>query len=202
MHSQSTAIPACPMGWTSESIGYSYILGSLSSGVTASEDLGDTGSCLTKFGSIPIIECVNNQCDYYTGGDFSGWLWGGSGGAISRCNVCKKEDATVKVIHSQTAITPNCPIGFSPIWTGYSLTLLSLSPGYTAEMDLGGTGSCLQNFMSGLPSIECTMGGCNHVTSGDFAGFLTSRVGLSDTWPSSPPNMNDISRCVVCQNDN
>ena len=202
MHSQSTSIPSCPSGWASESTGYSYLLSSFSSGYTSSEDLSDVGSCLSNFGAIVGIECENNQCDYNTGGDYSAWLWSGSGVSPSRCNICKKENTAIKVVHGQKAYSPpSCPSDMSLLWSGYSLLLLSMDSNRSASMRLGGSGSCLKNLAGGIPFIECTISGCQHVTPGDFATYLTTKVGDPDVGPQSPINPMQVSRCSVCQSN-
>ncbi len=202
LHSQTELVPDCPSGWFSEKAGYSFILSALSKGRVSAQDLSDPGSCLENFGSTIQIECVKNICDYITGGDYSSWLHGtGVHPSISpsRCRVCSKVNGIVKVIHSQTSFYPVCPPKMTSLWNGFSIMGLSIEENYSASFRLEGTGSCLKDFKYGLPHIECEKNDpCYLGTGGDFAMFLNTKWKQSDAGPSSPPQMGDISRCVVC----
>jgi prepilin-type N-terminal cleavage/methylation domain-containing protein len=201
MHSQTSVIPTCPAGWASESVGYSYVLSVIHEGALHFEDLGDTGSCLTRFGGTPFIECENNLCDYHTANDYSMWLWTGIGTSPARCNVCRKKGAVIKVLHSQTTTIPTCPIGMSQLWNGYSLIILSNNESTSAPMRLSSPGSCLRSVKLGVPFVQCNIGGCSYATGQDYGVFLTSRVGSPDTGIESPIVMSAFSRCAVCELD-
>ena len=200
IHSQTTLIPDCPNGWKSEKFGYSFILASLDSGITSSQDLSDPGSCLDQFGSTVQIECEKTKCDYITTGDFTSWLLGDSGTLPSRCRVCSKQNGIIKVVHSQTSIIPRCPSGTTSIWSGYSLMGVSLDKGFSASFRLDGTGSCINQFKNGLPHMECDKkDSCTIGTGGDYATFLNAFPGSNDQGPKAPASsLTDISRCTVC----
>lgn len=197
LHSQSSTIPACPSGWTSVKTGYSFMGALLGGNYESSQALGDPGSCLEVFGSLPIIECENNRCDYHTSGDYSYWLKG-SGSSSSRCSVCRRDDGIKVVLHSQSSTIPSCPAGLSAAWTGYSFLMASIGDGSNAKQSLSDTGSCLGDVKNGVPTIECTVSGCSSVTGGDYSMWLTTRVGLSDVGHAFPPA--NVARCAVCVN--
>jgi hypothetical protein len=202
VHSQDELVPDCPSGWVSEKEGYSFILSTLSGGRVSAQDLSDPGSCLENFGPTIQIECVKNKCDYITGGDFSSWLHGaGVHPSIvpSRCRVCSKVNGKIKVIHSQTSSYPPCPPKMMSLWNGFSIMGVSIEENHSASFRLEGPGSCLKDFKYGLPHIECEKNDpCHLGTGGDFAMFLNAKWKQPDTGVSSPPQMNDISRCTVC----
>ena len=102
VHSQTTSIPDCPLGWENLWSGYSLAGSFLSGGYEAFNDLGSSGSCVEAFRPIPVIECSNpTNCDFYTAGDYGMWLstdtvdQGNITGVanilphISRCVVCE-----------------------------------------------------------------------------------------------------------------
>ena len=204
LHSQTTSTPSCPSGWDSLWTGYSFVLSTIAPGMTQSQDLGSSGSCLKKFRKMPITECSHpsGNCDFYTKSDLSAWLSAHSGGdlfsqsspAISRCRVCSKP-APIITLHSQTTSTPSCPSGWDSLWTGYSFVLSTIAPGMTQSQDLGSSGSCLKKFRK-MPITECShpSGNCDFYTQSDFSAWLSAHSGGDLSSQSSPA----ISRCRVC----
>jgi hypothetical protein len=200
-HSQSPVIPSCPTDWVKEDEGFSFVLSRNKLSTSSFQDLADTGSCLKVFKKIPTIECKKGACDYITPADTSTWLWGGTGTGdeISRCVICSKEDAEIKVFHSQTDLIPNCPAESTLLWTGFSLQALASDTSEVASMRLSDTGSCLKDIKNGNPQIECDKDDCETGTPNDYAQFLTSMNGGNP--PSSPPDPIQISKCAVCEMD-
>lgn len=43
---------------------------------------------------------------------------------ISRCTVCESP-ANAMAVHSQTSEEPDCPSGWSTLWSGYSFAMVS-----------------------------------------------------------------------------
>ena len=91
-HSETTAIPSCPAGYSSLWTGYSFLGAFLTRHHKMMQDLASPGSCLKKQRAVPFIEARGtDQCDFNTGGDMSLWLQAGTGFQYSRCNVCAKD---------------------------------------------------------------------------------------------------------------
>ncbi len=201
-HSQSAIVPSCPTDWVKEGEGFSFVLSRNKLSTSSFQDLADPGSCLKIFKRIPTIECKEGACEYITPADTSTWLWAGgtgSGDEISRCVICSKEDAEIKVFHSQTELTPPCPPDSTLLWTGFSLQAIASDTSEVASMRLSDTGSCLKDIRNGNPQIECKDSICNTGTSEDFVLFLTS---MSMNSPQeSPPKLDQISKCAVCEMD-
>ncbi len=201
-HSQSPIVPSCPTDWVKEGEGFSFVLSRNKPSTSSFQDLADPGSCLKVFKKIPTIECKKGSCDYITWDDTSTWLWAGgtgTGDEISRCVICSKEDAEIKVFHSQTDLTPPCPAESTLLWTGFSLQALASDSSEVASMRLNDTGSCLRDIKNGNPQIECDKSICKVGTPNDYAQFLTSMSANSSQ--ASPPDPIQISKCAVCGMD-
>lgn len=100
--------------------------------------IGFAGSCLRTFSTMPFMFCdFNSVCNYASRNDKSYWL---STSApipmmpvngqmireyISRCSVCEAE-SNVIAVHSQTALIPECPSGWSSLWKGFSFAMVTL----------------------------------------------------------------------------
>lgn len=98
---------------------------------------GSSGSCLPKFSTMPFLFCDFMQvCNYASRNDKSFWL---SSTApipmmpvegrdiepyISRCAVCESPTNAIAV-HSQTDMIPECPVGWTGLWIGYSFAMVS-----------------------------------------------------------------------------
>ena len=105
------------------------------------QDLGDPGSCLRTFSTLPYLFCeepqnANGSCRYASRNDFSYWLnteaTQDSGPImnediarfISRCSVCEI-DRPLLAIHSQSVEIPRCPRDWEEMWIGYSFLMVS-----------------------------------------------------------------------------
>lgn len=137
IHSQSTSIPQCPLNLTRLWTGYSllYVQGHDTS---HGQDLGESGSCMRRFTTMPYLFCnINQQCYYASRNDYSYWLTTDiqipmmpiSAPAvepfISRCAVCEAPGPVVAT-HSQSTRIPDCPAGWERIWNGYSFLMVRL----------------------------------------------------------------------------
>ncbi|POI26111.1 hypothetical protein CIB84_010142 [Bambusicola thoracicus] len=111
VHSQTTAVPACPGGWISLWKGFSFVMYTSAGSEASGQALASPGSCLEEFRAIPFIECHGRgTCNYYTN-SYSFWLAslnprrmfrkpmpqtlkaGELENIISRCQVCMKRPA-------------------------------------------------------------------------------------------------------------
>lgn len=134
-HSQTDQVPQCPRGdlmWE----GYSllYVQGNERA---HGQDLGNPGSCLQRFTTMPFMFCnIRNVCNLASRNDYSYWL---STTAripmmsvqeeavrehISRCVVCEVP-AHSMAVHSQSNQVPVCPRGWESLWQGYSFLMVS-----------------------------------------------------------------------------
>jgi len=214
--------PVCPDGWKKLWDGYSFAGGYIGSGYESGQRLGDPGSCLETFTPIPVIECGTadgsrgDLCDHITTWNFAMWLTTsklGSGAItgieniipyISRCSVCEKP-APVLVRHNMTPspTPPVCPDGWKKLWDGYSFAGGYIGSGYESGQRLGDPGSCLETFTP-IPVIECgTADGsrgdlCDHITTGNFAMWLTTSKLGSGAITGIENIIPYISRCTVC----
>ena len=86
---------------------------------------------------MPFLVCSNdNVCRYASRTDKSYWLSTNSpipmmpvGDTdivpyISRCVVCEAP-VNIIAVHSQTLHIPECPIGWTDLWAGYSFAMVS-----------------------------------------------------------------------------
>lgn len=193
VHSQTSTVPTCPLGWPAMWTGYSLIAtaGSSDGGI---QDLGSPGSCLKNFLSNPFVECKAGSCIQNTPNDYSYWLTTSDGASsndtsnVSRCTVCDASHSAL-VLHSQDAMIPTCPVGMTSAWVGYSLRSILVSGGSSRPdlaLDLNSPGSCLPNHRT-MPFMECDIGAgsCAANTGGDYSYWLSNGSGA-------------ISRCNVC----
>lgn len=134
-HSQSTNPAACPPNTREIWNGYSflYVQGHDTS---HGQDLGLAGSCLKRFTTMPYLYCnIFNKCNYASRNDYSYWLSTDRAVPmmpvdasavepfISRCAVCETRGPSIAV-HSQTSRIPDCPAGWSSLWSGYSFLMV------------------------------------------------------------------------------
>ncbi|CAB1317870.1 unnamed protein product [Coregonus sp. 'balchen'] len=122
IHSQSVEVPVCPEGSSPLWTGYSllYLEGQERA---HTQDLGQAGSCLRVFSTMPFSYCNTGTCDYASRNDKSYWLSTTAAvpmmpvsgrdirAHISRCAVCETPSPAVAV-HSQDYIVPTCPPGW------------------------------------------------------------------------------------------
>lgn len=136
-HSQTSDPPDCPDGMDRLWHGFSllYLEGNEKS---HNQDLGVPGSCVPKFNTMPFLFCdFNNVCNYASRNDKSYWLATNQPlpmtpvkesrieDYVSKCSVCEST-AHVIAVHSQSVDLPDCPIGWSPLWHGFSFAMVSL----------------------------------------------------------------------------
>ncbi|GLD58536.1 collagen alpha-4(IV) chain-like protein [Lates japonicus] len=210
IHSQSIQVPRCPEGSGQLWVGYSlvYLEGQ---GKAYTQDLGQAGSCLPVFSTMPFSYCNNAACHYSSRNDKSSWLsttapipmmplFGQEINThISRCVVCETVSPVV-AFHSQDYIIPTCPPGWRSLWTGYSFLL------YTGAGDRGGgqsltsSGSCLKDFRT-HPVIECqgARGSC-HYFANLYSYWLTtvSPKEQPATIKAADQQRRKASQCHVC----
>ena len=74
LHSQTARYPMCPEGTALMWTGYS-LLHIFGNGHAQGQDLGQPGSCLQRFSTMPYMFCnINDVCDYANRNDYSYWL--------------------------------------------------------------------------------------------------------------------------------
>ena len=74
LHGQTTQIPQCPSGTIPMWDGYS-LLHIYGNAHAQGQDLGNPGSCLRKFSTMPYLFCnLKEVCDYASRNDYSYWL--------------------------------------------------------------------------------------------------------------------------------
>ena len=93
-----------------------------------------------SFSSMPFVHCeVSKNCRYASRNDFMYWLSALKDGKsmspvsvlavapfISRCSVCETQAMHV-AMHSQDTSIPDCPLGWSSMWSGYSFMMVIIS---------------------------------------------------------------------------
>lgn len=218
LHSQNPFVPSCPSNYNKMWEGYSLMY-TVGNGKSHSQDLGDPGSCIKSFSTMPFLFCDRyDSCKYASRNDFVYWLAGDvsqpmmpvSNTAIepfiSRCVVCEAPSIHIAV-HSQDAARPDCPIGWDPLWRGYSFMMVAGAGKTGAGQSLSSSGSCLQEFRP-KPFIECqgARGTC-HFFSDKYSFWLTTINPLSMFQTQQPTTLikdkghdlkSRVSRCRVC----
>ncbi len=136
-HSQTTMIPECPAGSVKLWDGYSLLFVQ-GNDRAHGQDLGEPGSCMRRFSTMPFMFCnLNNRCTVASRNDYSYWLstpepmtmmMNPVTGSqiqpfISRCSVCEIP-SRVMAIHSQSERVPECPDGWKGLWIGYSFAMV------------------------------------------------------------------------------
>ncbi|KAA8582742.1 hypothetical protein FQN60_006413 [Etheostoma spectabile] len=215
-HSQNSQVPMCPQGMAKLWDGYSllYVEGQEKA---HNQDLGQPGSCLPRFNTIPFLYCSPNEICYYASrNDKSYWL---STTApipmmpvaeeqiqpyISRCSVCEAPSQPVAV-HSQDVTIPTCPPGWRSLWIGYSFLMHTAAGAEGGGQSLQSPGSCLEDFRA-TPFIECNGGkGTCHYFANKYSFWLTT-VDPRQEFLYSPAQetlkggqeRSKVSRCQVC----
>ena len=135
-HSQTTNLPECPLDTLSLWEGYSllYVQGNERA---HGQDLGQPGSCLQKFSTMPFLFCnLDENCNLASRNDYSFWLSSPEPipmmpvsekdirPFIGRCRVCEAP-SMVMAVHSQSTMTPDCPDNWERLWNGYSFLMVS-----------------------------------------------------------------------------
>ena len=136
-HSQSEYEPSCPQNTSLLWTGYS-LLHITGNDHSYGQDLGQAGSCMRLFSSMPFTTCsYDDTCKYAEQNDWSYWLKTSKERPtsqrpinvndvkpyISRCAVCESETRVV-AIHSQTIVAPDCPTNWISLWEGYSFLMV------------------------------------------------------------------------------
>lgn len=130
---------------------------------------------------------------------------------VSRCNVCMGP-SLVQTVHSYSTELPNCPLGFEPVWTGYSylIPILDKLPPENDEtsgragqgISINSPGSCLPELQT--PSyIEClSRGYCTYNTAFSDYWLRAEDANNSDSngedGHNSKSRIMNVSRCAVC----
>ncbi|TKS93214.1 Collagen alpha-2(IV) chain [Collichthys lucidus] len=215
-HSQDSQVPMCPQGMAKLWDGYSllYVEGQEKA---HNQDLGQPGSCLPRFSTIPFLYCSPNEVCYYASrNDKSYWLSTTASipmmpvgeqqiqAYISRCSVCEAPSQAVAV-HSQDLTIPTCPPGWRSLWIGYSFLMHTAAGAEGGGQSLVSPGSCLEDFRA-TPFIECNgaKGTC-HYFANKYSFWLTT-VDPNQEFVYSPgqetlkggQERSRVSRCQVC----
>jgi collagen type IV alpha len=216
LHSQTARSPQCPKGTALMWTGYS-LLHIHGNGHAQGQDLGQPGSCLKRFSTMPYMFCnINDVCDYANRNDYSYWLSSTEPMPmmmtpiqgpqiekyISKCAVCETP-TKVLALHSQSMDVPDCPENWDYLWEGYSFLMHTDAGAEGSGQGLGSPGSCLRDFRS-RPFIECQgHGRCNYYTTAYSYWMATIddsrmfRKPVSQTLKAGDLRSR-ISRCVVC----
>jgi integrin beta 8 len=185
------------------------------------QDLGTPGSCLRRFSVMPFMFCnINNRCTVSSRNDYSYWLSTPEPMTmmmnpvtddrirpyISRCSVCEAPSQIIAV-HSQSMAVPECPRGWSGVWTGYSFAMHTGAGSQGTGQMMQSPGSCLEDFRAS-PFIECHgQGTCNYYAT-TLSFWLTTVERQSMFEKPRPDTLKSgnlrqkISRCQVCVRDN
>ncbi|XP_066922339.1 collagen alpha-2(IV) chain-like [Clytia hemisphaerica] len=199
--------------------GYSLMY-TVGNGQAHAQDLGDAGSCVRSFSTLPFLFCeMTGNCQYANRNDFVYWLSGDIRNTpmtpvsnaviepyVSRCSVCKAPDISIAV-HSQDTIEPVCPKGYDSVWDGYSFLMVAGAGKTGAGQPLSSTGSCLEKFRP-QPFLECqgSRGTCAFF-SDKFSFWLTTIEPTKEFEIPEPKVLdtnkgdqltNRVSRCKVC----
>ncbi|KAK0147057.1 Collagen alpha-2(IV) chain [Merluccius polli] len=218
IHSQSVEVPRCPEGSPQLWVGYSLVY--LEGQERAhTQDLGQAGSCLPIFSTMPFSYCNSGTCRYSGRNDKSYWLsttnhipmmpFSGReiGLHVSRCVVCEASAPTA-AFHSQDRTPPACPPGWRSLWTGYSFLLHTGVGDDGGGQSLTSTGSCLEDFRT-HPFVECqgARGTCFYF--GHLHSFWLTTVSPEEqfaapktgTIKAAEQQRQSASRCHVCTRD-
>ncbi|KAJ8406145.1 hypothetical protein AAFF_G00303760 [Aldrovandia affinis] len=219
IHSQSKEVPECPVDMVSLWSGYSllYLEGQEKA---HTQDLGQAGSCLRIFSTMPFSYCNTAACNYASRNDKSYWLSTTAAAPmmpisgpeiqhhVSRCVVCEAPALSVAV-HSQDTLTPPCPPRWRSLWVGYSFLMHTGSGDEGGGQSLTSPGSCLKDFRS-QPFIECQgpRGSCHYFASA--YSFWLTRVSAAEQFSPAPvpgtlkeawQQRQNTSRCNVCMKE-
>lgn len=197
--------------------GYSLLF-LIGNGRSAAQDLGQPGSCLRRFNTMPFMFCnLNNKCTYSSRNDYSYWLSTPEPMTpmmnpitgmdikpyISRCSVCETSSQVIAV-HSQTIMIPDCPTGFKSMWIGYSFIMHTSGAAEGTGQPLESPGSCVEEFRN-QPFIECqgSRGSCNYYSTSIAFWMATIDRSTQFTQPlgetlKAGDQRRRVGRCQVC----
>lgn len=219
LHSQSESVPTCPDGMTALWSGFSllYLEGQERA---HTQDLGQAGSCLQLFSTMPFSYCNVGTCSYASRNDKSYWLSTTAAVPsmpvegtsikehISRCMVCEAPSPPV-ALHSQDSTQPPCPPSWKSLWVGYSFLMHTGAGDEGGGQSLTSSGSCLRDFRS-QPFLECQgpRGTCHYFSN--IYSFWLTRVDTPTSFTSSSSSSaatmlmdeqqqrQNVGRCNVC----
>uniref|UniRef100_A0A3Q3EWH5 Collagen IV NC1 domain-containing protein n=1 Tax=Labrus bergylta TaxID=56723 RepID=A0A3Q3EWH5_9LABR len=214
VHSQSKMIPACPLNLRVLWVGYSllYLEGQEKA---HTQDLGQAGSCMQVFSTMPFSSCNMGTCSYASRNDKSYWLSTTAavpsipvGGAaiedhISRCVVCEAPSSPV-ALHSQTSTRPDCPPYWTSLWEGFSFLMHTGAGDEGGGQSLTSSGSCLTDFRA-QPFVECQgpRGTC-HYFANIYSFWLIQEqttTSTSTTLTHGWEQRDKIGKCNVCMRE-
>ena len=184
------------------------------------QDLGQPGSCLRKFSTMPYLFCnLNNVCDYASRNDYSYWLSSPEPMPmmmqpirgqeiekyVSKCTVCEAPTRVI-AIHSQSMDVPDCPENWHELWIGYSFVMHTDAGADGAGQSLQSPGSCLKGFRT-RPFSECHgQGRCNYFATA-YSYWLATieerdqfRKPVEETLKAGNLRAR-VGRCAVCMRD-
>lgn len=189
----------------------------IGSGRAVGQDLGQAGSCLKQFTTMPFMFCnLNNVCSYAENNDDSIWLTTGEPMPmsmtpiparemekyVSRCVVCETTTRLI-ALHSQSMEILDCPQGWEEAWIGYSYYMQTSDASGHSHQNLISPGSCLEEFRA-QPVIECHGRGTCNIFDGITSFWLTV---IEDHEQFKKPRQqtlkadqtSKVSRCTVCR---
>uniref|UniRef100_A0A3P9AR29 Collagen IV NC1 domain-containing protein n=1 Tax=Maylandia zebra TaxID=106582 RepID=A0A3P9AR29_9CICH len=207
MHSQSANTPRCPGNMNTLWEGFSllYLEGQERA---HTQDLGQPGSCMRVFSTLPFAPCNKRTCSYASRNDKSYWLTTMepvprehvSGPSIqnyiSRCVVCEAPSLPIAV-HSQSRQSVECPENWTELWDGYSFVMHTGAGDEGGGQPLTSSGSCLKAYKA-QPFVECQgpRGTC-HFFANMYSFWLTT---LTDPamLTNDQEQRRSIAKCKVC----
>ncbi|MED6243819.1 hypothetical protein ATANTOWER_027544, partial [Ataeniobius toweri] len=208
-HSQTEEVPSCPSTMQKLWTGYSllYLEGQERA---YSQDLGQAGSCVPVFSTMPFSVCGTRNCQYARRNDKAYWLatiakppkkpFSGFTikNHISRCVVCEAPSAAVAMHDPSSKEPPGCPPNWTSLWTGYSFIMFSGGGDEGGGLSLMSPGSCLSRFRT-QPFLECqgARGTC-HFFANVYSFWLTTFNNTESTLTDSEQQREHVARCRVC----
>uniref|UniRef100_A0A3Q4MB98 Collagen IV NC1 domain-containing protein n=1 Tax=Neolamprologus brichardi TaxID=32507 RepID=A0A3Q4MB98_NEOBR len=207
VHSQSANTPRCPGNMNTLWEGFSllYLEGQERA---HTQDLGQPGSCMRVFSTLPFAPCNKRTCSYASRNDKSYWLTTMepvprehvSGPSIqnyiSRCVVCEAPSLPIAV-HSQSRQSVECPENWTELWDGYSFVMHTGAGDEGGGQPLTSSGSCLKAYKA-QPFVECQgpRGTC-HFFANMYSFWLTT---LTDPamLTNDQEQRRSIAKCKVC----
>lgn len=208
VHSQSVAIPECPLGQQKLWEGFS-LLAINSNGQSAQVRLGKPESCMTHFQLGLSTSCsISGTCAESQRNDRSYWLVSNNSlgveplleadmaEMVSRCVVCDVA-GPVFAVHSQTIKIPACPSGWDSLWNGFSYLSSTTQDREGGHQILTESGSCLREVRKPM-FVECNpmKGSCN-VFEGQTDSWIRATV-PAGVQTGQTLDGQHISRCNVC----
>lgn len=208
-HSQTARVPRCPLNMQKLWEGYSllYLEGQERA---YSQDLGQAGSCVRVFSTMPFSVCGTRNCHYAGRNDKAYWLSTMAEAPnrpfsreaiqqhISRCVVCEAPSAPVALHDSTSNNTPDCPRNWISLWTGYSFIMFTGGGDEGGGLSLQSPGSCLSEFKA-QPFVECqgARGTC-HFFANVYSFWLTNIRSTASVLTDPEQQREHVAKCRVC----